>query len=93
MKTITVKDLYALRDIDEGEKLTTDYTLTAVDQFAGMGFWALECKCVSVNCRGIVTGDFFMLPKDTQLKFYRNLPPSVIRKYKDRFKKLKQLNF
>ena len=88
MKTIAIKDVYALRDIQEGEELTSDYTLTSVDQFAGMGFWEGDCKCGSKNCRGILTGDFFTLSKEIQLKFYRNLPPSTIRKYNDRFKKL-----
>ena len=88
MKTIAIKDVYALKDIEVGEELTHDYTLTSVDQFAGMGFWTGDCKCGSENCRGILTGDFFTLPNDTQLKFYRNLPPSIIRRYDDRFKKL-----
>ena len=88
MKTIAIKDVYALKDIEEGEELTHDYTLTSVDQFAGMGFWVVDCKCGSENCRGIITGDFFTLPKEIQLKFYRNLQPSIIRKYNNRFKKL-----
>ena len=88
MKTIAIKDVYALRDIDRGEELTHDYTLTSVDQFAGMGYWAEDCKCGSENCRGIFTGDFFKLPNDIQLKFYRNLPPSIIRRYFHRFKEI-----
>lgn len=88
MKTIAIKDVYALKDIEVGEELTHDYTLTSVDQFAGMGFWEVDCKCRSKNCRGILTGDFFTLPIDIQLKFYRNLPPSIIRRYYHRFKKL-----
>lgn len=88
MKTITIKDIYALRDIKKGEELTIDVTLTAVDQFAGKGFWVMDCKCGSKNCRGMVTGDFFTLPNELQRNFYRNLPPSVIKKYKDRFNEL-----
>ena len=44
MKTIAIKDVYALRDIKVGEELTYDYILTSVDQFAGMGFWILNCE-------------------------------------------------
>lgn len=88
MKSITIKDVYALRDIKKGEELTVDYTLTSVDQFAGKGFWSLDCRCRSVNCRGIVTGDFFKLPKEIQMKYYQNLPPSIIRKYTKRFRDL-----
>jgi len=49
MKIIAIKDVYALRDIEEGEELTHDYTLTSIDQFAGMGFWTEDCKCGSKN--------------------------------------------
>ena len=37
MTTIAIKDVFALRNIKEGEELTVDYTLTAVDQFDGKG--------------------------------------------------------
>lgn len=88
MKTIVVKDVYALRDIEEGEELTSDYTATSVDQFAGSGSWAIECNCGSENCRGRVTGDFFGLPLDLQRKYYPNLPPSIRKKYRARFQSL-----
>ncbi len=88
MKTIVVKDVYAMRDIERGEELTHDYTATSVDQFEGKGFWKRECKCGSKNCRVILQGDFFKLPKKLQKKYYPNLPPSVKRKYKSRFDKL-----
>lgn len=91
MKTITIKDVYTLRDIKKGEELTVDYTLTSVDQFAGKDFWSLDCRCGSENCRGIVTGDFFTLPKETQLKFYQNLPSSIIRDFYDYFRELENL--
>jgi hypothetical protein len=90
MRTIAIKDVDALRDIKKGEELTHNYTATAVDQFAGMGFWGgEECKCGSKKCRGIMDGDFFKMPKSWQKKYYRNLPPSIRRKYKERFKKLR----
>jgi SET domain-containing protein len=83
MKTIIIKDVYALRDIKKGEELTSDYTLTAVDQFAGEGFWVMDCECGSKNCRGKVTGDYFTLLNEIQRKYYGNLPPSIIKKFKD----------
>jgi SET domain-containing protein len=88
MRSIAVKDVYAARDIREGEELTHDYTATSVDQFAGHGFWVLECKCGSITCRGKVTGDFFELPIDLQRQYYPNLVPSIRRKHRDRFKQL-----
>ena len=59
MKSIADYEVYAFRDIAEGDELTHDTTANAVDQFAGRGFWVLECRCGSENCRGKVTGDFF----------------------------------
>ena len=64
MKTIIIKDVYALRDIKKGEELTTDYSLTSVDQFAGKGFWVMDCKCGSKDCRGNLYFDIiFKSPK------------------------------
>ena len=88
MKSIAVKDIYAARDIEPGEELTIDYAATAVDQFAGQGFWVLDCKCGSANCRGRVSGDFFELPEELQKRYYPNLPPSIKRKYRARFRAL-----
>jgi SET domain-containing protein len=88
MRSIAVKDVYALRDIVAGEELTHDYSASAVDQFAGQAFWELECHCGSEHCRGRVTGDFFELPVELQRRYYSHLPPSVKRKYRDRFRAL-----
>ncbi|MFQ5871684.1 MAG: SET domain-containing protein [Candidatus Geothermarchaeales archaeon] len=88
MKTIAVKDIFARRLIRRGEELIHDYTATSVDQFAGKGFWKEECKCGSNNCRGILQGDFFKLPRSLQKKYYPNLPPSTKRKHRRRFNEL-----
>jgi SET domain-containing protein len=85
MKTIAVKDIYAIREIRKGEELTHDYTATAVDQFAGKGFWQEECKCESKRCRKILYGDLFKLPKKLQRKYYFNLAPSIKKKFRERF--------
>jgi hypothetical protein len=92
MRSIAVKDVYALRDIEEGEELTHDYAATSVDQFAGKGFWVLECRCGSENCRGRVTGDFFDLPAELQRRYYPNLPPSIRRKYRANLTRVAQLS-
>lgn len=88
MRSIAVKDVYALRDIGAGEELTHDYAATSVDQFAGRGFWELVCHCGSERCRGRVTGDFFELPLELQRRYYPHLPPSIRRKYRGRFRAL-----
>ncbi|NHK32750.1 MAG: SET domain-containing protein, partial [Asgard group archaeon] len=92
MKTLKITDYFALRDIESGEELTHDYSLTSVDQFAGKGFWVLDCNCGSEKCRGKVTGDFFSLDLETQKKFYQNLPQSVLNEYKDKIKKLIEIS-
>lgn len=88
MASIGVYDVFAVRDIAEGEDLTHDYTANAVDQFAGQGTWVMDCRCGSENCRKQVTGDFFEMPREWQVQFYPHLPPSVKRKYTKRFLKL-----
>ena len=49
MKSIAIKDTYAMRDIEEGEELTHDYAATAVDQFAGNGYWVLAAPVGARN--------------------------------------------
>jgi SET domain-containing protein len=89
MRTIAVKDVHALLDIAEGEELTHDYTATSVDQYAGKGSWREECKCGSGDCRGILQGDLFKLAEKLQREYYPNLPPSIRRKHRKRFTRLK----
>lgn len=91
MKTIAVKNVYAERDIMKNEELTVDYTLTAVDRFGRKDDdgWGAECNCGSMNCRKIRSGNFFKLSKKRQLKYYKYLPPSIRRKYRNKFKTLK----
>jgi uncharacterized protein len=89
MQSIAVYDVCALRDIPEGEELTHDYTANAVDQFAGRGTWVLDCRCGSEICRGTVIGDFFQMPEEWRARYYRYLPPSIKRKYRDRFQRVR----
>ena len=86
MKSISKYDVCALRDIKRGEELSHDYTACSVDQFDGKETWVLDCHCGSENCRGKVTGDFFKMPKQWQVKYYQYLPPSIRRKYRNKFK-------
>ncbi|MBW3003510.1 SET domain-containing protein [Candidatus Woesearchaeota archaeon] len=81
--SITKKSLVALRDIKKGEQLTYDYSASAIDQFGGKGFWKFRCRCGAKNCRKMVTGDFFKLPKCLQRKYWKFLPASFRKKYKN----------
>ena len=84
MKSILKSEVYALKDIKKGEKLTHDYSLTAVDQIDNKKGWVMKCRCGSKNCRKKITGDFFKLPKKIQRKYFKYLPPYIKRKYKKR---------
>lgn len=85
-KFIGKTTLYAQRNIKKGEEITVDYALNAVDQFGDNSFWKMKCQCKSKNCRKIITGDFFKLPKKIQVKYWKNLPISIRIKYKDKMK-------
>lgn len=85
--SIAKSTFIAMRDIKKGEELTHDYGVGAMDQF-GKTLWIMDCKCESKNCRKKIPGDFFKQPKETQRKYYKYLPPTIKRRYKDIFDKL-----
>lgn len=72
--------LFALKNIKKGEEITFDYS-TTMDE-------SLECKCGSRKCRKVII-DFFYLPKNVQLYYYKQgaLPDFIKKKYKLRNKK------
>ncbi|MDO9537695.1 MAG: SET domain-containing protein-lysine N-methyltransferase [Thermoplasmata archaeon] len=82
---IGIYDVVAFRDIKAGEELTHDYAASSINQLEGLFYFEEECHCGSPDCRNIVHGDFFRLPEDWQRRFYPYLPPSIKRKYRDRF--------
>jgi len=49
--------LVAMRDVDAGEELTTDYALF------DMHDESMECRCGTTACRGTVTGRDWQLPE------------------------------
>lgn len=95
--TLKKKDIVAMRDIKKGEELAVDYSTVAIygfgkKSYVTLGTWTMKCKCGSKKCRKVITSDFFELPKNLQKKYYKNLPPSIKRKFKDKFKALKVLS-
>lgn len=86
-ETIARSVFIALKNIKKGEELTHDYGVGAMDQF-GKTLWTMSCKCGSKNCRKKIPGDFFKQPKVIQIKYYKYLPSSIKRKYKEKFKLL-----
>jgi hypothetical protein len=57
----------AMRDIEEGEEITLDYSITEADPY-----WKMKCKCGNENCRKIIRSIQF-LPEET----YRRYEPFV----------------
>ena len=92
-KTLGKAKYIAKRDIKKGEEITVDYTLGAVDQIRGaypryqIHYWKMKCRCGSKNCRKIVRGDFFKLPKKVQLQKLPYLPTWTKRRYSKRISK------
>jgi SET domain-containing protein len=82
-KSIAKSIFVAVKDIKKGEELTYDYGVNAMDQFDKED-WILNCKCGSENCRKKIPGDFFKQPFAIQKKYFKYLPPSLKRKYKNR---------
>jgi len=67
-----MSELFALRDIKNGEEITYDYSATIAPTR-----WSMKCKCGSKNCRKIL-GDVLSIPKK-QLKKYKEL--GALQKY------------
>ena len=58
-----------MRDIQEDEEITLCYDMFVADGDS----W--ECKCGAPNCRRYHKFDFFLLPKEEQLKYLPYLDP------------------
>lgn len=70
----------ARRDIAEGEELTQDYAV-----YTGVESWRMPCRCGSLECREVVTGQDWQLPRLRQAYGDRWSPPLLakIRRLED----------
>lgn len=59
-------ELFALKDILQGEQITYDYSLTISPTK-----WEMRCKCGAKNCRKIL-GDILSVPKVQLMKYQEN---------------------
>ena len=68
--------LVARRDIDSGEEVTIDYAL-----FTTQSNWMLDtrCRCGSLDCRRIITGDDWRQP-DVQERYRNHFSPFINRR-------------
>ena len=70
--------LVARRAIAPHEEVTTDYNINIT---AGT---AWPCKCGAARCRGVVVGDFFLLPMEWQVEYRPFLADWFVRRNRDR---------
>lgn len=80
-------ELVALRDIEEGEEITFDYSTTMDDDDEGtkkFGEVWLRCKCNcgEKNCRGIID-QFPKIPREIQEFYLKNklVPDFILKKF------------
>lgn len=73
------KSAFAFKSIKNGEELTTDYRISALNEG-----WRLKCKCGSKNCNGIISGDFFTLSRKLQKTYLPYAPKFIQKEHKRR---------
>lgn len=69
----------ALRDIQPGEQITIDYA-TCVS--SSLEAFRMECVCGAASCRGVVTGEDWMLPQ-VQARLLAYFQPYLQRKVRE----------
>jgi uncharacterized protein len=74
--------LAARRDITAGEEITCDYNINIT---AGTSW---PCACGAARCRGVVAGDFFLLPKQWQREYRPWLADWFVRRNRERVEEL-----
>ncbi len=74
--------LVARRDIAAGEEITCDYNVNIADGTA----W--PCRCGAARCRGVVAGDFFLLPKAWQREYRPLLAEWFVGRHRERVAEL-----
>jgi len=90
-ETISKSKFYAMKDIKKGEQLTYDYGGNAMDQI-DKELWTIKCLCGAKICRGTLSTCFLKQPIEIQKRYYKYLPQSIKRKYKDKFKGVREQN-
>lgn len=58
--------LTAMHDIQKGEEITFDYSMTMWETHANP--WSMKCNCLSKKCRGLIN-QFYDLPQELQNRY------------------------
>jgi len=80
-----VRRAWALKNIRRGDELTWDYAVNIWEEWID----PVPCNCGAENCRRIIRGNYFTLPKEIQRRYL----PLLDEPFKKRFaKKIQSLN-
>ena len=80
-----VRRAWALKSIRIGDELTWDYALNIWEEWIG----PVPCNCGSENCRRVIRGNYFTLPREIQRRYLSLLDEP----FKKRFtKEIQSLN-
>jgi len=74
-----VRRVWALKNIGKGDELTWDYALNIWEEWIG----PVPCNCGAEDCRRVIRGNYFTLPRE----FQRRYLPFLDEPFKRRFRK------
>jgi uncharacterized protein len=74
-----VRRIWALKNIGKGDELTWDYALNIWEEWIG----PVPCHCGAENCRRIIQGNYFTLPREIQRAYL----PLLDQPFRKRFAK------
>ena len=77
--------VFAMRNIKKGDELAFDYSINSTDD------WVMKCSCKNKDCRKIVRGNFFKLPREVQIKYLPYVDEWFKKEFKKEISKLKNI--
>ena len=73
-----VRRVVSLKPIRKNEEITFDYAINSDEEWEK----PIPCNCGSKNCRGVIRGNYFTLPKETQREYLPLLDEPFRRKFR-----------
>jgi uncharacterized protein len=74
------RTICARRDVAAGDELTMDYALATVS-----AEWQMACHCGAETCRGVVTGNYWLL-RELQQRYAGHFSPFINARIAARFR-------
>jgi SET domain-containing protein len=74
-----VRKAVALKHIRKGDEITFDYAINSDEEWE----IPIPCNCGSKNCRGMIHGNYFTLPRETQTRYLPLLDEPFRRRFKE----------